>query len=152
MHHAGDCGRAAGGLARLALAAIDGEGLLKIAKFAIGAAIVFQAGAARLDRLGINVSDKYQEPADHLAIELDLMGNLIIHAAEATTAAQRESWLGEQEALLHEHLLAWFPRFEAACRAVDQFGFYGASARLLGVFLTMDANYLSLVKPAQSAD
>ena len=107
---------------------------------------------ARLDRLGINVSDKYKEPADHLAIELDLMGNLIIHAAEATTAAQRESWLGEQDALLHEHLLAWFPRFEAACRAADQFGFYGASARLLGVFLTMDANYLSLVKPAQSAD
>ena len=102
--------------------------------------------------LGINVSDKYQEPADHLAIELDLMGNLIIHAAEATTAAQRESWLGEQEALLHEHLLAWFPRFEAACGGADQFGFYGASARLLGVFLTMDANYLSLVKPAQSAD
>ena len=41
---------------------------------------------------------------------------------------------------------------EAACRAADQFGFYGASARLLGVFLTMDANYLSLVKPASSAD
>ena len=107
---------------------------------------------ARLDRLGINVSDKYKEPADHLAIELDLIGNLIIRAAEATTAAQRESWLGEQEALLHEHLLAWFPRFEAACGGADQFGFYGASARLLGVFLTMDANYLSLVKPAQSAD
>ena len=105
-----------------------------------------------LDRLGINVNDKYKEPADHLAIELDLMGNLIIRAAEATTAAQRESWLGEQEALLHEHLLAWFPRFEAACRAADRFGFYGASARLLGVFLTMDANYLSLVKPAQSTD
>ena len=41
---------------------------------------------ARLDRLGINVSDKYKEPADHLAIELDLMGNLIIRAAEAKSA------------------------------------------------------------------
>jgi TorA-specific chaperone len=107
---------------------------------------------ARLDSLGINVSDKYKEPADHLAIELDLMGNLIIRAAEATTAAQRETWLGEQESLLHGHLLGWFDKFEAACRAADQFGFYGASARLLGVFLKMDANYLSLVKPAQAAD
>ena len=107
---------------------------------------------ARLDRLGINVSDKYKEPADHLAIELDLMGNLIIRAAEATTATQRESWLGEQESLLHGHLLGWFDKFETACRAADQFGFYGASARLLGVFLKMDANYLSLVKPAQAAD
>ncbi|WP_029306194.1 molecular chaperone TorD family protein, partial [Aeromonas dhakensis] len=89
---------------------------------------------------------------DHLAIELDLMGNLIIRAAEATTAAQRESWLGEQESLLHGHLLGWFDKFESACRAADQFGFYGASARLLGVFLKMDANYLSLVKPAQAAD
>ena len=107
---------------------------------------------ARLSRLNIDVSAKYRQPVDHLGVELDLMGNLIIHAAEAATAAQRESWLGEQEALLHGHLLAWFPHFEAACRAADTFGFYGASARLLGVFLTMDANYLSLVKPAQSTD
>ena len=107
---------------------------------------------ARLDRLGINVSDKYNEPADHLAIELDLMGSLIIRAAESTTAAQREAWLGEQESLLHGHLLGWFERFEQACRAADTFGFYGASARLLGVFLKMDANYPSLVKPAPSAD
>ncbi|MGL5030228.1 MAG: molecular chaperone TorD [Aeromonas sp.] len=103
---------------------------------------------ARLDRLGINVSDKYQEPADHLAIELDLMGNLIIRAAEASTAILRENWLDEQDALLHTHLLSWFDKFEATCRAADPFGFYGASARLLGVFLKMDANYLSLVKPA----
>ena len=107
---------------------------------------------ARLDRLGINVSDKYKEPADHLAIELDLMGNLIIRAAEAKSAAERENWLEEQEALLHGHLLGWFDKFETACRTADTFGFYGASARLLGVFLTMDANYLSLVKPAPSTD
>jgi TorA-specific chaperone len=105
----------------------------------------------RLSRLAIDVSDKYQQAVDHLAIELDLMGNLIIRAAEAPTAAQRESWLGEQDALLHGHLLAWFDKFETACRATDPFGFYGASARLLGVFLKMDANYLSLVKPAHSA-
>ena len=34
------------------------------------------------------------------------MGSLIIRAAEATTAALREEWLGEQESLLHGHLLA----------------------------------------------
>ncbi|MGY3941747.1 molecular chaperone TorD [Aeromonas tecta] len=107
---------------------------------------------ARLARLGIDVSDKYKEPADHLAIELDLMGNLIIRAAEAGTADEREQWLQEQEELLHHHLLGWFERFEQACRKADKFGFYGASARLLGVFLHMDANYLSLVKPAQASD
>ncbi len=106
----------------------------------------------RLNRLAIDVSEKYQQPVDHLAIELDLMGNLIIRAAEATTAALREEWLGEQEGLLHGHLLAWFKPFEQACRAADPFGLYGASARLLGVFLRMEANYLSLVKPAKSAD
>ena len=107
---------------------------------------------ARLSRLNIDVSAKYQQPVDHLGVELDLMGNLIIRAAEAASADLREQWLGEQEALLHGHLLAWFPHFERACRAADPFGFYGASARLLGVFLTMDANYLSLVKPAPAAD
>ncbi|MBZ6070938.1 molecular chaperone TorD [Aeromonas schubertii] len=104
---------------------------------------------ARLTRLGISVSDKYKEPADHLAIELDLMGNLIIRAAEAGDADGREQWLDEQESLLHDHLLAWVPAFETECRTKDAFGFYGACARLLGVFLTMDANYLTLVKPAR---
>lgn len=105
----------------------------------------------RLNRLAIDVGDKYQQPVDHLAIELDLMGNLIIRAAEATTADLRESWLGEQEELLHGHLLGWFDTFETACHAADPFGFYGACARLLGVFLKMDANYLTLVKPAHPA-
>lgn len=106
---------------------------------------------ARLTRLGISVSDKYQEPEDHLAIELDLMGNLIIRAAEARTADERARWLAEQDGLLHEQLLGWFSRFEQACRAKDSFGFYGACARLLGVFLLMDANYLNLVQADQPA-
>lgn len=38
---------------------------------------------ARLSRLNIDVSAKYQQPVDHLGVELDLMGNLIIRAAEA---------------------------------------------------------------------
>jgi TorA specific chaperone len=105
---------------------------------------------ARLTRLGINVSDKYKEPEDHLAIELDLMGNLIIRAAEARTADERSRWLAEQDELLHEHLLGWFNRFEQGCHAKDNFGFYGACARLLGVFLVMDANYLGLVQGQES--
>ena len=105
---------------------------------------------ARLTRLGINVSDKYKEPEDHLAIELDLMGNLIIRAAEACTADERSRWLAEQDELLHEHLLGWFNRFEQGCHAKDKFGFYGACARLLGVFLVMDANYLGLVQGQES--
>lgn len=105
---------------------------------------------ARLTRLGISVSDKYKEPEDHLAIELDLMGNLIIRAAEATHADARSRWLAEQDALLHDHLLGWFERFEQGCRVKDAFGFYCACARLLGVFLVMDANYLRLVQGQES--
>lgn len=101
----------------------------------------------RLERLHIHADDKYSAPFDHLATELDLMGNLIIRAAEAADAGQREQWLGEQEALLREHLLRWFPHVEQACISHDDDGFYAACARLLGVFLTMDANYLTLVKP-----
>lgn len=107
---------------------------------------------ARLQRLGIDPNDRYGEPLDHLATRLDLMASLIIRAVEAATAAERERWLAEQEELLHLHLLDWFAGFEQACRQADQFGFYGASARLLGVFLAMDANYLSLVKPAPTTD
>lgn len=103
----------------------------------------------RLERLAIAVDDKYEPPFDHLSVELDLMGSLIIRAAEAQSAEERTQWLDEQASLLHEHLLVWYPDFEARCRSQDEFGFYGACARLLGVFLTMDANYLTLVQPAQ---
>ena len=71
---------------------------------------------------------------------------------EILQASRQSSMQSIQSSLLHGHLLGWFERFEQACRAADTFGFYGASARLLGVFLKMDANYLSLVKPAPSAD
>jgi TorA-specific chaperone len=87
---------------------------------------------ARLDRLGINVSDKYNEPADHLAIELDLMGSLIIRAAESTTADQREAWLASRSPCCTATCWAGSSASSRPAGPPTQFGFYGASARLLG--------------------
>ena len=61
-------------------------------------------------------------------------------------------WLGEQESLLHGHLLGWFERFEQACWAADPLASTVPVPACWGSFLKMDANYLSLVKPAPSAD
>lgn len=102
---------------------------------------------ARLQRLGVG-SDGH---ADHLSTRLELMSSLIMRAVESSDAPERAQWLQEQDALLHHHLLSWFASFEQTCRAADAFGFYGACARLLGVFLSMDANYLGLARAAQPA-
>ncbi|PJG58949.1 molecular chaperone TorD [Aeromonas cavernicola] len=105
-----------------------------------------------VSRLGIHRHDQLKDPTDHLAVQLDVMSQLITQAMEASTTPQRTTWLTQQESLLHCHLLPWFPHFEARCHAADAFGFYGASARLLGIFLQMDANYLNLIKSADDAD
>ena len=52
-----DCGSAAGGCAGLTFAAIGAKAVLKIAKLAIGLAVVAQGGAAGLDRLGQDIAD-----------------------------------------------------------------------------------------------
>lgn len=92
---------------------------------------------------GVSVEKGLNEPADHIAIVLDFLGNLIIRSNELEQARHMEEALKEQQAFIQTHLLSWVPQFSAKCQTLDQFGFYSAITSLTEAFLKLDCHYLS---------
>lgn len=97
---------------------------------------------ALLKKYAVAVEPGLNEPADHLAIELDLLGNIIIRSNELEQERNFEEALAEQEAFIRQHILSWVPQFSAKCQMLDKFGFYSAVAALLVAFLELDCQYL----------
>ncbi|MGV2990079.1 molecular chaperone TorD [Vibrio sp. E150_011] len=96
-----------------------------------------------LKKHNVAVSEDLNEPADHLAIELDFLGNLIIRSNELESEAHINNALLEQADYLNQHLMTWLPQFEKKCKEYDEFGFYAAVATLLIAFCQLDLNYLT---------
>ncbi|MFA0086319.1 molecular chaperone TorD [Vibrio sp. 10N.261.51.F12] len=96
-----------------------------------------------LKKHNVAVSEDLNEPADHLAIELDFLGNLIIRSNELESEAHINNALLEQADYLNQHLMTWLPQFEKKCKEYDVFGFYAAVATLLIAFCQLDLNYLT---------
>lgn len=90
----------------------------------------------------IQVSQALNEPADHIAIELDFLGNLIIRSNELEQEKHLNSALVEQAEFIRQHILSWTPQFNALCQQIDEFGFYSAVSDLLVAFLELDCLYL----------
>ena len=99
--------------------------------------------AELLKKHNVAVSEGLNEPADHLAIELDFLGNLIIRSNELESEAHINNALLEQADYLNQHLMTWLPQFEKKCQEYDEFGFYAAVATLLIAFCQLDLNYLT---------
>ncbi|NRF14180.1 molecular chaperone TorD [Vibrio coralliilyticus] len=91
---------------------------------------------------GIEVEKGLNEPADHIAIELDFLGNLIIRSNELEQDRHMEEAFSEQEQFIQQQLLSWIPQFSKKCQALDEFGFYSAVSLLLIAFLELDCTYL----------
>ncbi len=92
---------------------------------------------------GIAKREGFNEPADHVALELDFLGNLIVRSNEIDNSDEFELALSEQKQFIEQHLLTWIPQFCAKCRQFDEFGFYAAVAELLLAFLKLDCEYIS---------
>ncbi len=95
-----------------------------------------------LTQHGVAVNQDLNEPADHIAIELDLLGNMIIRSNELEQERHLNDALIEQEAFIRQHILNWVPKFTAKSQTLDAFGFYSSVASLLVAFLELDCAYL----------
>ena len=99
--------------------------------------------AALLEKNGVAVDQSLNEPADHIAIELDLLGNIIIRSNALEQERHFEDAILEQEVFIRQHILNWTPKFSSKCQGLDKFGFYSAVTALLIAFLELDCQYLS---------
>jgi TorA specific chaperone len=97
---------------------------------------------ALMEEYGIAQRKEFNEPADHIAVELDFMGNLIIQANQEADEEKREALMQAQLAFVNGMLLNWIPAFVQSCKARDDFGFYAASVNLLLAFCQLDSAFL----------
>lgn len=86
---------------------------------------------------------EFNEPADHIAVELDFMGHLIIQANHQQNDENREKVMQAQLSFVNNMLLNWLPIFAQACQSRDHFGFYSTAVDLLVAFCQLDAVYLA---------
>jgi len=89
------------------------------------------------------VNQDLKEPADHIAIELDFLGNLIIRSNETESGEELEKSFEVQQQFIEQQILTWIPKFNVKCHDVDEFGFYAAVSSLLMAFCQLDAQYLA---------
>ncbi|HAS6071322.1 TPA: molecular chaperone TorD [Vibrio vulnificus] len=97
---------------------------------------------AWLQKHGVQVNQQLNEPADHLAIMLDFLGNLIIRSNELEQERHMEEAFVEQNDFLQEMLLSWLPSFAVRAKKCDEFGFYSSAIKLLVAFCKLDSDYL----------
>ncbi|WP_413111611.1 molecular chaperone TorD [Thaumasiovibrio sp. DFM-14] len=122
--------------------------------------LMFGEPALELQQLmhdhNIGLATAHKEPADHLAIILDFIGNLAIKTVdnrhnESTddTVSQKDiarhtenryltAHLNEQLGILEKYVQSWLPQFNQRCQQCDPFGFYAAAAELLIAYINYD--------------
>lgn len=95
-----------------------------------------------LSHYNVNVDPNLNEPADHLAIQLDFLAHLVISNTPNQEGSEVNSALKTQSDFITQHLLSWLPLFVERCTQFDAFGFYAAAARLTLAFLQQDQRYI----------
>ncbi len=98
---------------------------------------------ALLTSQGLAVTEQFKEPADHLAIMLDYLGNQALRLIAAKTDSERTALYREQQAFIEERLLSWVPEFKQRCERITASGFYPAVAEFLCDFLKAERAYLA---------
>ncbi|PSW21329.1 molecular chaperone TorD [Photobacterium sanctipauli] len=96
-----------------------------------------------MEQYNIAQRKDFNEPADHLAVELDFMGNLIIMANQQGSEEGAEPLMQAQLDFINTMLLNWVPTFATAAQSRDKFGFYAAAAQVLVAFCHLDAAFLA---------
>ncbi|WP_375322648.1 molecular chaperone TorD [Aliivibrio logei] len=96
-----------------------------------------------LEKYKIAQKAEFNEPADHIAIELDFLGNLILMTNQQTSEEDFEAYMSAQLSFINKQLLSWTPKFNHICKERDEFGFYAAVTTFLVTFLQLDVTFLT---------
>lgn len=90
-----------------------------------------------LEECGLGVSQNIREPADHIAIQLELIACLDEKSTKAESNGKESAdlFLMRQKEFMEEHLLNWVPLFCKKCVEHDPGGFYSALVQLMTTLL-----------------
>ncbi|EEY44270.1 TPA: molecular chaperone TorD [Vibrio mimicus] len=94
----------------------------------------------------VKVDQNLNEPADHLAIQLDFLAHLVISTNKLEQNSEVNAALQVQSDFISQHLLTWLPVFVERCTQFDTFGLYAAVARLALAFVKQDQGFLDELK------
>lgn len=83
---------------------------------------------------GLTLRQSFNEPADHIAIQLDYLGNLILRDGDEPSHEQSEFILN--------HLLNWLPLWYQACVKVRNSGVYQSVIQLLCQYLHTELTHM----------
>jgi anaerobic sulfite reductase subunit A len=90
---------------------------------------------------GLDRSDDFNEPEDHIALEFEFMAYLCQNALTAFQESEDEKALGyleKQKAFLEEHILNWVPDFCRDVVEIAQTDFYKAAAKITHGYLNLE--------------
>jgi TorA maturation chaperone TorD len=90
---------------------------------------------------GLDRAREFNEPEDHLALELEFMAYLCQRSAAALKAGDNGGALGylqKQHEFLAKHLLAWVPAFSQDVQRLAREEFYRAVAKITVGYLNME--------------
>ncbi len=100
-----------------------------------------------MEAQGLSVSETFQEPADHIAVQAEFMAYLAGTTAQEKKAAtpRVRELLTTQHEFLTTHILNWLPRFVEKCRDGKPEGAYTAAAHIALTFIQEDHVYLDQI-------
>ncbi|WP_432470131.1 molecular chaperone TorD [Amphritea sp. HPY] len=98
---------------------------------------------ALLTKEQLVVVEEFREPADHLAIMLDYLGNQVLKLLQTNKEEEYRELLYQQLNFIEERLLSWIPEFRLRSRQIKGCGFYPAVADYLLSYLESEKAYLT---------
>ncbi|MCW8951700.1 MAG: molecular chaperone TorD, partial [Rhodospirillales bacterium] len=111
---------------------------------------LFQAPTAEMSdllrELDLAVPENLKEPADHIAIQLNVLAEFAARTILVMTDGDRRGEMelrSQQTVFIDTHLLNWLPAFRDDCVANDPSGFYGTVSKATVAFLERDKVWLA---------
>lgn len=89
---------------------------------------------------GLSIDKQFNEPADHIAIQLDYLGNLVLSSLNSSD--EKSSNLDQLQFIEH-HLLNWLPSFISQMKHTSNSGFYQNISKLLLCYLQLEVKFLN---------
>ncbi|WNC69253.1 molecular chaperone TorD [Thalassotalea nanhaiensis] len=95
---------------------------------------------ALLKQQGLSVNKEFNEPADHIAIQLDYLGNLILATLNSTDISEAYD---SQLQFINNNLMNWLPKFIEQMKNTNNSGFYQNISKLLLCYLQLEVTFLN---------